>query len=494
MVWSGSIISRFHLGFAGALIAIALIPLWIAVAIPFAVVRKLSGSRGFSSPWRAIVWGSITGLSAIPFGVGMSRIADFEESYPQFGTDLTQTAEYHWPFYALAGAIAGLVYWAIEFSPGPSTLIALITDTSPIYRTKGLISRRVGAVIAGVAAVGILLPIAQWWWSPHISQTSPGAGAEVTFIREWSTRDWVGFVAWSQNPSRLTSLSGGAIAVQNERGGQEWEKKFPNIKAWGAAANDREIIVPDDLNSHAAFSAINLETGEVVHQEPDPVPGAGGLAGAAVKLAMSPDGSRLAVAYDTPRPRQPVSVLDTSDWHRLSTMDAVPQGYFGSQAVSFSNDGSLLAFGTGQNLVIADAHSGQTLHSIDIWPLSIAFSPGNDMVAVETGGSMKSIEIFRVADGMRLASHPRGTISGTRALVWDPLGRFIGFVDGDDTVRLWNPFTADGHDVILHVRPSPGYLALSPDAHCLAVGNGDFISLFQLAQQAAFVKNHQACS
>ena len=493
MIWSGDIISRFRLGIAGVLLAIALIPLWIAVAIPFAVVRKLSGSRGFSSPWRATFWGSVTGLLTLPFGVEMSRIFDFEGSYPPFGTDLTRTIEYHWPFYALAGAIAGLVYWAIEFSSGPSRLIALISDTRPIYRTKGRISRRVGAAIAGIAVLGILLPIARWWWSPHIS-TSPSTRVEVTFIREWPTKGWVGFVGWSQYPSRLTSLSGGVIAVQNERGRPEWEKKFPNIKAWDAATNDREIVVPDDSNSLAAFSAIDLKTGEVLHQEADPTPGAGGLVGTAVKLAMSPDGSRLAVAYGTPRPGQPVSLYDTHDWHRLSTMEAVPQGQLGSQAIAFSNDGRLLAFDTGRDLVIADAQSGRTLHSIAVSAISVAFSPGSDMAAVETAGSVRSIEVFRIADGVKLAFHPTDASLGSRALIWDSLGRFIGFINGADTIGLWDPSTADGSNVTLHVRPSPGYLAISSDARCLAVANGDFISLFQLAGQVGSTKDNQACS
>jgi len=117
------------------------------------------------------------------------------------------------------------------------------------------------------------------------------------------------------------------------------------------------------------------------------------------------------------------------------------------------------------------------------------------MVAVETFAPVRlgmafRIEVFRIADGTKIASHPS---SGKEALVWDPLGRFLGFADGADTVRLWNPSTAGDGGVTLHVRPSPRYLAMSPDARCLAVGNGDFISLFGVAEQVAPVQGHQAC-
>jgi hypothetical protein len=490
MVWDGDITSRFGLGFAGLVFAFAQIPVWIAGAIPFGAVRRLTGSRGFSSPWSASFSGSVTGLMTIPFGVAMSRIFDIDGSSAPVGIELTQTIEDGWTFYALAGAIAGLAYWLLEFSSGPSRLIALIGDARPIHRTKGLISRRVAAAIVAVAAIVILVPVARWSWSPHVSQSS--GTLDVTFMREWPTKDRVGFIAWSSDPSRLTSLSGNVIAVQDERGRPEWEKTFPNARASGAVANDRVIVVPD-LNRHAVFSAIDLKTGEIFHLEPDPMPGAESWAGAAVKLAMSPDGSRLAVAYRLPA--QPVSVYDTHDWHRLSIMQAVPKGRTGSSAIAFSNDGRLLAFGSGRDLVIADAQSGRTLYSIATSPNSIVFSPGNDMVAVETFAPVRlgmafRIEVFRIADGTKIASHPS---SGKEALVWDPLGRFLGFAAGADTVRLWNPSTAEGSGVTLHVRPSPRYLAMSPDARCLAVGNGDFISLFGVAEQVAPVQGHQAC-
>jgi hypothetical protein len=426
----------------------------------------------------------------------MSRIFDFEGTYPAFAVDLAQAFTLRWPLFAAAGSVGGLTYWVIEFSSIPSAIMTLFTDSRPVRWTGNLLSRRLIATIVMVTAVGISVPAAQWWWRPHVRQAS--MVPKVEFAREWPTKDWVGFIGWSPKPSKLTSLSGGVVAVQNQEGVVEWERKFSNVRAWGAVANDREIVVPDDLNSRTAFSVISLETGEVTHQEPDPAPGAAGMAGFAVKLAMSPDGSRLAVAYGSPRVGQPVSIYATQDWHRLSTIKAASDGQLGSGYITFSADGTRVAFGNGQNFIIADSRTGAVLQQIPIIVDSLAFSASGDMVAAWTtrfspSRVLQAVRIYRVADGMEIASHAaQSSIIGS-PLVWDLQGRFIAFIDGGDTIRLWNPSASSGNDLTISVRPNPGYVAMSPDGRCLAVGNGNFISLFRVMAGSAEAQNVVAC-
>ena len=100
MAWSGSFVSRYDLGLWSVIAAFAVPITWIAVAVPFTIVRWASGARAFSSAWRAAAWGVAAGILAVPFVVEMGRIFDLEGPKQPFLTDLVVGAIPRWPLFA----------------------------------------------------------------------------------------------------------------------------------------------------------------------------------------------------------------------------------------------------------------------------------------------------------------------------------------------------------------------------------------------------------
>lgn len=483
MIWTGDVVSRFRLGFFLILHAIAIIPLWIACAVPFAIVRHICGPQRLASPWVATGFGALTGLVAMPFAIEVRRLFDFEGISPPYAVDLVQTIGQHGALAALAGASAGLTYWIVEFSRPIWTLPQAEGLENGTGHAR---SRRAVTILAAAVAIAALVPLARWWWSPHVTQNL--STTRVTYLREWSTPSWVRFVGWLPSEPGVVSLYQGAIAVDDDHGRPVSEHAFTEMGLSGTVSGGQYIVIPALYSRSTAFSVFDLSRGAVVHEEPDPAPGAGSPGGA-VRLAMTPDGARLAVAYFGPRKGQGVRVYDARDWRLVSTMDAVPAGA-GAITVAISQDGRLLAFGSGIEFVIADATTGKTIRTLKVSSEMLAFSPQDDRIAVQSP-NRDTIDIIRIADGTTVASYKLPThwfdaAHRTRSLwfghtlVWDRLDRFVAFDDGGASVVLWNSAKAADDSVSLELRPGNSHVAVSPDGTRLAVGNGDAVSLFQL--------------
>jgi WD40 repeat protein len=119
------------------------------------------------------------------------------------------------------------------------------------------------------------------------------------------------------------------------------------------------------------------------------------------------------------------------------------------------------------------------------------------MVAMEKIGSNPSvlvpngIGIFRLSDGVQIAWHAppyrgpncpenREDCGLSRPILWAPTGHFLVFPDGYHTMRIWKPFTGNGEDATIQTHYFNGGIALSPDGGQLAIGNGDFVSVFHM--------------
>ncbi|MGI4946557.1 MAG: WD40 repeat domain-containing protein [Janthinobacterium lividum] len=491
MAWSGEVISRYDLDYWLFFAVFGALVFWITAAIPFAVVRRMAGVRAFSSPWRAAASGAAVGVLMMPFAVEMGRILNIEGPTQPFLTDLFAGAVPKWPLFVGPGAAGGLTYWLIEFSSAPAAVARLFGNVKPLRWTCGLFSRRRAAAMAAALALAAAVPVGQWWWRPHVHQP-PGVGVPpVAFEDEWRTQKGTMFLTWSADGTGLISLSqDGRLAVRNRRSGTDQERKLPQTMVTRAVGNQQLIVVPADRDrSRIAFSVFDAQTGEILHEEPDPAPEARGSVGFEVKLALSPDGTTLAVGYNFTRASVPVSLLSTQDWRKVSTIGLLSNRQSGASFIVFSQNGKRLAVGYNRELVVCDAGTGALLSRMPIWSYTASFSPDGSMLAVvaersQSGTVQPIIRVVRLSDGAEVASHEPGAGSGYGAsLLWDSRGRFVvSSVEGANTVHLWNPSTSASGDVTLDLRRFTGGLAFSPDGSRLAVSNGDAVSIFRVGE------------
>ncbi|MBV8911588.1 MAG: WD40 repeat domain-containing protein [Acetobacteraceae bacterium] len=462
---------------------------WVFLAIPFVLVRWLSGASAFSASWRAGLIGAVIGLVSIPFAVEMGRLFTIDGPNRSFLTELALTLP-SWPHFAAAGAVGGLVYWLIEYSSLPPAVVRLFVDSRPLPWTNGLISRRVATGIAAATMIVVAIPVGRWWWRPHVYQLVEAGVPPVAFEQEWESKGWIGALAWSSDSTKVTSASdnGGWLAVRDIRSGLYQERKIAQLYIQHAIASGQLVIAPEEFGSRSAFNVFSAKTGTILHEEPDPAPGKPPLPGAAVRLAMTADGSMLAVGYDGPRAGLPVFVLSTRDWRVVSALnpesDPPPLGV---QVIAFSEDGKLLAVGGTRELLVCNVATGVVVNRIPIWANAVAFSPDNRTLAVaeaplSSGMWHQVVHLIRLPDGAEMVSRQMGSGSSA-SMLWDPRGRFIVFASwGDTTVRLWNPSASPVQDVTIHLRRVERGMALSPDGSRLALANGGVVSVFKIGE------------
>jgi hypothetical protein len=479
-----------------ALQAMLMVPvIWIATAIPFIVVRKMSGPRCFASPGRAVISGLIIAFLDLPLITVASRPFDIEGTLPPFPQQIMEIIFSHSQFIASAGAISGLSYWMVEFASFPR-IKGFLIDPRPLRGTGGWVSRRAGLAGAALLSLAACVEVIHWRWQPAIQQSS--ATPNVTFLREWRSKEGqTYFLTWSSDQRRLTSLGGTKLTVQNQAGATLSEIAVPGLNAWGVVADDRHIVAPASTSdpSGTAFTVIDLATGELAFREFDPVPGGPGLAHATVKLAMSADGSRLAVGYQPARANQPVMIYDTRTWRRVLTIDEAGDPVMGTSAIALSSDGARVAFGKRFDLIIADSQTGAAILKIPGRPEVLAFNTAGDQIVAEMTAFtpartvVSTLKVYRVADGTEVASH------GPAAhLVWDPKGRFIAFTTDWNQIGLWNHNLPAAPDTMIEVPPPTGPVAISRDGGCLAAVTGDAISFFRIGDDPERAQRPSVCN
>ncbi|MCB9098248.1 MAG: WD40 repeat domain-containing protein [Anaerolineales bacterium] len=170
------------------------------------------------------------------------------------------------------------------------------------------------------------------------------------------------------------------------------------------------------------------------------------IEGLVVSLAFSPDSHTLAVAAGNPNAKGSLTL-----WH------------------------------------LPEMQLSQTLaaeYNKTVW--SVAFSPDGQTLA--TGSQTNQIQLWRVADGERLASwsqptnptDPKSVAKGVRAVAFSPDGQYLASA-GVDTVWLWD--VADGHLLFSMPNREPE-VAFSPDGQMLATRSQDGqIDLWSVAER-----------
>jgi WD40 repeat protein len=217
-----------------------------------------------------------------------------------------------------------------------------------------------------------------------------------------------------------------------------------------------------------------------------------GGAGAALSVAISPDGDLLAGDYGGD-----VALWNVTDPARPRFLGQLPPASSPVYVVGFSPHGRLLAAGSLNGTVqlwnLADPASprrlGQAAYSGVTAVYSLAFSPNGKTLAA--GGGNDSVELWNVTD----PAHPKdiahslipaGTVN---SLAFSPDGRVLATGDDAGQVRLWNA-VSPAHSGIASLLPVFGVneidsVAFDPIGHLLASGNSDgLIQLWNVANPA----------
>jgi hypothetical protein len=247
------------------------------------------------------------------------------------------------------------------------------------------------------------------------------------------------------------------------------------------------VIMPGDMRVGEAFVVKDAAMTKLVFREMDPAPSAPGTASGTVRFALPADKSIVAVGYGGPRGDQPVTIYDTRDWRKVTTLVVPAEGPTGVGKMALSNDHAKLAYASSLGLIVVDARNGAIVNRLPVVSGDFAFSSDGRLLAVAEvvpsadGISSESsgVHVYRLPDGVELASIGPAGSPYLGNLRWDLEGRFLVYSDRK-AVHFWNPFVAPAKDVVIQLRSNSRSLSLSSDGRKLAVGDGDAIDLFKI--------------
>jgi WD40 repeat protein len=224
-------------------------------------------------------------------------------------------------------------------------------------------------------------------------------------------------------------------------------------------------------------------------------------------FAVSPDQKRFAIANGAHGSSVIYSTEDGKDWHESAVTKAIPNGkiWFRNISLCFFPDGKLLAIGQSEgHFAVADSTTGEIIKEfhaydapgIDDNVAGIAVSPKGDLLLTGLSGVAISpplatpaawawnrsdhavVSIWRISDGKEIAHLPNKN-KATRQAVWDPLNRFVAFVDNDSLV-VWQP-EIPGENFIRIKYPSlASSLAITSDGKSLAVAAGNNVTVYNI--------------
>jgi WD40 repeat protein len=211
---------------------------------------------------------------------------------------------------------------------------------------------------------------------------------------------------------------------------------------------------------------------------------------------LSPDGKTVVnvLKYDRPIGTRLMQLWNIEKGELVSVL----MGHEGwPRGIAFSSDSKILASGGGDKMVLLwDVQTGKAIGAIREvgWVLSLAFSPGGEVLAVghsfpapgskttrttgdigmgvSTKEHIGTINIWDVQTGNLLRTLS-GHIKGTECMAFSPDGKVLASSGWDGTFYLWDIQTGKQ----LKALPDTGAMALavafSPDGGTLATGHWD---------------------
>ena len=192
-----------------------------------------------------------------------------------------------------------------------------------------------------------------------------------------------------------------------------------------------------------------------------------GHEGAALSLAFSPDGTRIASGS----PGNTVRLWDAASGELLTTLTGHEQWVV---SAAFSPDGTRIASGSLDETVrLWDAASGELLatlagHEDMVW--SVAFSPDGTRIA--SGSVDETVRLWDAASFELLA-----TLAGHEEAVWSvafsPDGKRIASGSWDSDVRVWDVGSGELLATLVGHASGVSSVAFSPDGRRIASGSAD---------------------
>ncbi len=339
-------------------------------------------------------------------------------------------------------------------------------------------------------------------WTGHKSEGS-SANAILAFV----------------TPTQLVSAgSDGTIrlwevATQREIRRLEGTEKA-HVSALLPSPDGKHLFAASWAEKASSWLAWEVATGKRIHRQDN-------LPGVNPKLALSPDGSTLALSLGRGRPplepgQTELHLYSGPLWKERKCWQAHQGEDLWRSAVEFSPDGKTLAtggadgkvrrwevttgkeigsalevyphaqkvgyldkdtlftFGCQQTLKLWDAHTGKPRRAFagaESHVTALAYSPDGKHVAVGGGGGDATIRVWETASG-KLVGHLAGAMLDITSLHFSPEGTRIVSGDSGGVARVWDwakggpPMqTFPKHKAWLHV------VAFSPDGKTLATGD-----------------------
>ena len=191
-------------------------------------------------------------------------------------------------------------------------------------------------------------------------------------------------------------------------------------------------------------------------------------------VAFSDDGTLLASgAWDGI-----VKVWDAVTKENIATFGghdaAILQGWLGGwfAPVSFSTDGTLLAYGAGDSIKLWDATTKETIATIEAHPegvVSVDFSPDGTMLA---SGSGQEIKLWNVETRENIATNLQGAEDNFFLVSFSPIGMMLAYPLYDSVV-LWDVETDAPIAVLRGHTDFVWSVSFSSDGTTLASGASD---------------------
>ena len=368
---------------------------------------------------------------------------------------------------------------ALEGHPGGVRSLAFLTDGTLAAAGSGHFSSwdvATGTML-GVTTL-VLGNRSAFWFSPDGSVLAATGGYSNTTIRLWDPATGTGTAKLTGHKRDIGSLAFSPDGSMLASGSSDH-----TVKLWDVAAA-ANVATLEGHTSGVGCVAFAPDGRTLAAGSPDGTVRLWDPATATL-LSTFRGGAEVASVAFSPDGRTVASVpLDSHDgtvmfWDVASGNAAAfaggHRGWVGS--VALSPDGTTLAAAfDGGEIELWDMMTGSmavTLEGHALWNNCVAFSP--DGTTLASGGSDRTVKLWEVTTGENKATwESRGDRSWVSVVTFSPDGTMIASGHGNGTVKVWEvatgantaTFEADYPDAVASV-------AFSPNGSILATGNSD---------------------